>query len=319
MVAVLDIKYVVFGHRDVGAAERFYHDFGLVTAGRTEDRVFLRGAGEDPYVYVAEASDRPGLRVIGMEARSFADLEEAARFPESGPIETISWPGGGRRVRLSSPEGLQFEIVHGIAPVAPLPMRDPLAFNHAREKARLGNWQRANQEPAAVLRLGHVALTTADYRRSAEWLESRLGMRPSDILFDGTPDNALGGFFHCAGGGGWTDHHTIALFPARAANVHHSSFEVQDVDAQFLGHQFLRSRGWQPLWGVGRHILGSQIFDYWFDPSGNVVEHFTDGDLVGEDHKVEFHQVSDDSLAQWGPPMEVARFIDRLPADEKHQ
>jgi catechol 2,3-dioxygenase-like lactoylglutathione lyase family enzyme len=200
-------------------------------------------------------------------------------------------------------------------------MRDPLVFNHAREKARLGNWQRPNLEPAAVLRLGHVALTTADYRRSAEWLESRLGMRPSDILFDGTPDNALGGFFHCAGAGRWTDHHTIALFPAGAANVHHSSFEVQDVDAQFLGHQFLKSRGWQPLWGVGRHILGSQIFDYWFDPSGNVVEHFTDGDLVGKGHKTEFHQVSDDSLAQWGPPMEVARFIDRLPATtgNKHQ
>jgi hypothetical protein len=88
---------------------------------------------------------------------------------------------------------------------------------------------------------------------------------------------------------------------------------VQDIDAQFLGNKYLASKGWRPLWGVGRHILGSQIFDYWFDPDMNVVEHFTDGDLVTSDQQPEFHQVSDDSLAQWGPPMPVENFISRLP------
>ncbi|KAH7201334.1 putative oxidoreductase [Fusarium oxysporum] len=33
-------------------------------------------------------------------------------------------------------------------------------------------------------------------------------------------------------------------------------------------------------WGVGRHILGPQIFDYCRDPSEFIIEHYTDGDLV---------------------------------------
>jgi len=186
-------------------------------------------------------------------------------------------------------------------------------FNHADCKSRIGSWQRAPLEPARVIRLGHVALTTMEYRRNADWLQSRLGMAPSDVLFDGSADNWVGGFLHCNGSAGWTDHHSVALFPASSAGVHHCSFEVQDIDAEFLGHKYLGAKGWHPLWGVGRHILGSQIFDYWFDPDGNVVEHFTDGDVVQPGHTPEFHQVSDDSLAQWGPPMPVMNFIQRRP------
>lgn len=47
------------------------------------------------------------------------------------------------------------------------------------------------------------------------------------------------------------------------AHVHHSSFETNDFDTQALGHDYLRSKGWTNCWGLGRHVLGSQIFDYW--------------------------------------------------------
>jgi hypothetical protein len=69
-------------------------------------------------------------------------------------------------------------------------------------------------------------------------------------------------------------------------------------------------RGWRPFWGVGRHILGSQVFDYWYDPDGNLVEHFTDSDLVQPGCAPGLHQVDDEALAQWGPPMPVSEFID---------
>lgn len=48
------------------------------------------------------------------------------------------------------------------------------------------------------------------------------------------------------------------------AKVHHSSFEVHDLDTQNIGHQHLEDAGWTNAWGVGRHFLGSQIFDYWY-------------------------------------------------------
>jgi len=51
----------------------------------------------------------------------------------------------------------------------------------------------------------------------------------------------------------------------KPAHVHHCSFEVNDFDTQTLGHDWLRSKNWTNCWGIGRHVLGSQIFDYWYD------------------------------------------------------
>lgn len=50
--------------------------------------------------------------------------------------------------------------------------------------------------------------------------------------------------------------------------MHHSSFETHDFDTQVLGHDWLREKGYKNCWGVGRHVLGSQIFDYWYEYSG---------------------------------------------------
>lgn len=49
---------------------------------------------------------------------------------------------------------------------------------------------------------------------------------------------------------------------------------MHDFDIQSLGHQWLRDKGYDLVWGVGRHVLGSQIFDYWWDRSGFVLEHY---------------------------------------------
>jgi len=308
-MAVSDIAYVVCDHVDLEVAEHFYTDFGLNVAYSTEQEVAFRPALKRGYCYVARKADQNGLVAIGMRAPSKAELERVAQFPEASGIEPIERPGGGWRVRLASPDGIPFEVTFGIEDYAELPVRDALRLNHGREKRRFGEWQRPELAPASVLRLGHVALLTKDFKTNAEWLQTRLGLKPSDLLFDGTRDNQLGGFFHCTGGEEWTDHHTVALFPGDAPRVHHYSFEIEDLDAQFLGNKWLSERGWNHTWGVGRHILGSQIFDYWYDPAGNISEHFTDGDLVRPGTPPGFHQVSDDALALWGPPLGVADFI----------
>src|SRR5260370_25785459 len=43
------------------------------------------------------------------------DLERLARAPGASPIEDIDEPGGGKRVRLTEPNGYQIEVVHRIA------------------------------------------------------------------------------------------------------------------------------------------------------------------------------------------------------------
>jgi len=54
---------------------------------------------------------------------------------------------------------------------------------------------------------------------------------------------------------------------------------------------------------MGRHIMGSQTFDYWFDPSRFILEHYVEGNLM--DNKVEPHVslASHDDLAVWGPDL----------------
>lgn len=41
--------------------------------------------------------------------------------------------------------------------------------------------------------------------------------------------------------------------------------------------QWLKSKGYKASWGVGRHILGSQVFDYWYMPDDFMIEHYSDG------------------------------------------
>jgi len=55
-------------------------------------------------------------------------------------------------------------------------------------------------------------------------------------------------------------------------------------------------------WGIGRHIQGSQIFDYWRDPDGFLVEHFADGDLFDNSLEPGWAPFTASGLAQWGPP-----------------
>ena len=52
---------------------------------------------------------------------------------------------------------------------------------------------------------------------------------------------------------------------------------------------------------MGRHIMGSQIFDYWKDPFGNELEHWTDGDLFTAADPPQKHADAGALLAvQWG-------------------
>jgi catechol 2,3-dioxygenase-like lactoylglutathione lyase family enzyme len=175
-------------------------------------------------------------------------------------------------------------------------------MNFARIKNRHGTTQRAPLGPAQILRLGHVALAVSSFSRSLAWYREMLGMLPSDILFDGSKDHQVGGFLRLDRGQEWVDHHTIAIFQSSsAAKAHHSSFEVQDHDAQWLGNKWMTNQGHQHYWGIGRHVIGSQIFDYWHDPSGTMIEHYADGDLFQSDVPTSFAQASLDVLYQWGP------------------
>jgi hypothetical protein len=126
---------------------------------------------------------------------------------------------------------------------------------------------------------------------------------PTDFLYvekEGKKQNvAL--FAHIDRGNDYVDHHSFFMSTNPTTHVHHCSFEVHDFDTQKLGHQWLADKGYKSVWGVGRHILGSQIFDYWWDTTGNMIEHYADGDLVNDQTPIGYGPAGDESLAVWGP------------------
>jgi hypothetical protein len=99
------------------------------------------------------------------------------------------------------------------------------------------------------------------------------------------------------------DHHTLALAQGFAPLYSHSAYELVDPDAVGMGQRVLREQGWKHAWGIGRHILGSQIFDYWQDPWGDKHEHYCDGDLFTAAVPTGIHPVSRDAMSQWGQTM----------------
>jgi hypothetical protein len=109
-------------------------------------------------------------------------------------------------------------------------------------------------------------------------------------------------FIRCDRGATPTDHHTLALALGPANRYVHSAYQVADLDALAAGGEHLREQGYRRSWGIGRHIQGSQIFDYWRDPDGFLVEHYADGDLFDCTLEPGWAPMTASGLAQWGPP-----------------
>jgi hypothetical protein len=110
-------------------------------------------------------------------------------------------------------------------------------------------------------------------------------------------------FIRCDRGQTPADHHTLALALGPSNRYIHSAYQVSDFDAMAAGSRHLAGLGYHRSWGIGRHIQGSQIFDYWRDPDGFLVEHFSDGDMFDSTLEPGWAPFSASGLSQWGPPI----------------
>jgi catechol 2,3-dioxygenase-like lactoylglutathione lyase family enzyme len=301
VIQVRDIAYARFGAPDLAAMERFLTDFGLVVTAHQGDALYARGTDPAPYAHVTERGE-PGFRGLAFEAASADDLRAAAQIEGASAMEEIDAPGGGQRVRFTDPDGFGVEVVHGRELLPGLPVQGAAPLNRGSERRRLGRLQRVPSGPACVKRVGHAGLRVSDFRRSEGWYRARFGFVASDEIFLGPRENLVAAFLRCDRGQEHTDHHTLVLvgIGGSPAELDHVAFEVEDFDAVMAGHDHLAQAGYQHHTGIGRHILGSQVYDYWRDPWGQVLEHFTDGDLLNARHETGLHDPGAALGTQWG-------------------
>src|SRR5262249_55515601 len=136
----------------------------------------------------------------------------------------------------------------------------------ARRNARADALGR--EQPVRPRKLGHVVLGSVDQEASERFFVEGIGFKVSDTVA------GLASFLPCS-----TDHHNLLVQRAPVALLHHTSWQVDDVDEIGRGaHALLAEDPTRHVWGLGRHYIGSNFFWYLKDPAGNFTEYYADLD-----------------------------------------
>ncbi|EKO3536465.1 hypothetical protein K1L80_003071 [Vibrio fluvialis] len=294
------LAFLIFERPDLELCERFLIDFGLQLISRDQDTLYLRASGSDACCYVVRRSSEPRFVGLGLELRNNADLEILIAQTGADRIDKVDIPGGGRAARLIDPIGNEIwalaEREHGNAEVE---LEQRLPTNTPIESPRVNATVRPIFGPAKIAKLGHVVFQTTDFTSLTSWYMRHFGLLPTDVLYlaDGSP-NLI--FFRFDRGEQPADHHSIVIAGGLRDGYEHSAYEVQDLDALGQSSQYLHAKGWKHFWGIGRHSLGSQLFDYWLDPYGSEHEHYADGDLFTADYAPRYSPMNTAGVWMWG-------------------
>ena len=302
VIKVTDIAYVRLRSPDLDLQAEFLDNFGLVPSHKSGKALYYRGTDPVHHIHITEKGD-PKFLAIAYHAASEDDLKTLAKTPGASGIENLDEPGGGKRVRLTEPNGYQIEVIWGMDKVPEIPAPRQMLNSGYAPLARAGDLMRIQKGPSRVKRVAHAVLGTPKVKETVNWFRHHLGFICSDDVYAGTKDNLIGSFNRIDGGDTFVDHHVFFAINHSHAGLNHVSFEVQDLDDVFMGHQHMRDTGkYEHMWGIGRHLLGSQVYDYWADPWRRVHEHWADSDRLNVKNGSNILPAEEALVSQWGDP-----------------
>ena len=229
---------------------------GLQPAAEDRHARYLRAASTGHHVLSLHPAGRTGLHHLAFSLEGRAAVDAAATELERrgttllAQPDDLDEPGGGYGLRFLDPENRCIELSAGVA-------------------------EHPNCWPASKVgprRLCHVGLNTPGLVQIVEFYTDVLGFRVSDRIEDQMV------FLRCD-----RRHHAIVFNRADHASVHHVAYAMANVDDVMKGVSNLRARGWEPAWGPGRHGPGNNIFCYYRDPAGYVVELSSDLEYVEDE------------------------------------
>ncbi|MBB3178070.1 VOC family protein [Variovorax sp. Sphag1AA] len=266
---------------DLAKAEDFYtRTWNLEVAHRDDDTLYLRGTGSNTYLLALHrGGDVPQLRQVTLRARSRAALDAIQeRVTAAGgtilaaPHELSRDPAGGIGLKFKDPHGRVFQVVHDDA-------------------------RRTEDAPVAdrPIRLTHVVLNSHAVDETKAFLEQALGFRLADRT-------GIMAFMNCD-----SDHHTIAIGISDNDALNHIAFLMPDFESVMRGGGRMKDAGFPIQWGPGRHGPGNNLFNYFIDPFGVVIEYTAEVEQVDdsyESHGPEHWKWPPGRVDQWGisPP-----------------
>ena len=282
-MALHRLTSITVGVPDVAAAAVFYRDFGLDEAAPGR---FATASGGEQLRLVASPQRR--LVELGIGVDDEDDLGRiAAHLRRLGIASTRGASGLETRDPAAG-----VAVVAAIAPRIVAVREDVAPYNGPGRCDRQGRAPGLDGPPVRPRKLGHVAYGSPDFAASHRFLVDGLGLKVSDDI------RGQASFLRCS-----TDHHNVMVQSAPVAFLHHTAWEVGDVDEIGRGAQHLLGNDpGRHLWGFGRHYAGSNFFWYFRDPAGNFSEYYSDLDVIPEDEvwtPEAFEGMR--SLYAWGP------------------
>lgn len=290
VLGVHSLDHFTFSVPDLNVAKKFYEAFGLD----------VRKEGVGLALYTFGHPHRWGVIEQGPEKKlrylSFGVYEDDMprfrdHFAKLG-IKEIAGPEGlqSNGIWIMSPDGLPLELR-----VADKCSPDEKASFDVTSvgPGKAGTVMRSKAPKVQPRRLSHFAIFTPDVSASIDFYRDTLGLRLSDRSRD------IVAFLHGPHG---SDHHLIALVASDHTGMHHSSWDVGTIQDIGLGAGQMAEAGYVRNWGMGRHVLGANYFNYIRDPWGSHAEYSCDIDYIPADCDWPADDFPpEDSFYLWGP------------------
>ena len=252
---VTGVRSVELGVTHLQRAAAFYsHVWGLEQVAAKSDTVHLRANGSEHHIMTLR--ERPEAALLGVHFSAqdrnavnalYAKAAAFGAHVAGAPVDLPASAGGGYGFQFHSPEG------H--------------VLNISAEVARHPNLVNDRSKP---IKIAHVVLNSARIEDQSQFFIDLLGFKRSDTT-------QIMDFIRCC-----ADHHSIAFARANGPTLNHMAFEMENIDGLMRGAGRLKSRGFNIEWGVGRHGPGNNVFSYFVEPNGFVVEYTTEVEQVDE-------------------------------------
>jgi catechol 2,3-dioxygenase-like lactoylglutathione lyase family enzyme len=287
-MALHGLASVTIGVPTVASTTSYYADFGLTPQG-------------DGWLSTTDGGKQ--LRLVHSPRRELIEMVVRAETPDDIARIAVGLARLGIPVEID-PDGAELVAVEPVVGtrvavrVLPPLVQESLTratFNGPGPPERSGRRAEGVMRNAPVRpnRLGHAVLGTTNLEASKDFFVSGLGFKVSDYISD------KGAFLRCS-----SEHHNVLVLAAPVNFLHHTSWQVADVDEIGRGAtRMLEDHPERHVWGLGRHHAGSNFFWYLKDPAGNFSEYFADMDCDINDQlwKPEVFE-GKEGLYSWGPP-----------------
>lgn len=264
-MALHRLASITIGVPNVEETCRYYAEFGL-----TRDGACFSTSDGGEQLRIVESPTRRLIELcIGVDDSD--DLDRVTdRLARLG-VSSLREPAGVSAIETHSGVRTAIKVLSRIS-------QDPVVIGPYNGPGRV---ERNNQRAPAVLRdepirprkLGHVVIGSPDAEASQRFFVDGVGFKVSDEV------RGAAAFMRCS-----SDHHNLLIQPSPVAFLHHTSWQVDDVDEVGRGAmRMLEGHPERHIWGLGRHFIGSNFFWYLRDPAGNFSEYYSDMDAIIDD------------------------------------